>query len=565
MTETASSSFVRHARYPTRVFPPGLPGYPAEGTLITRLDSAHVPMTCSYLNRMHGVCTRSANFVVQRYPVCSRHRSRAQYRGTQDQRWYTTEEEYDASLRVRPTERSRVRGRFVRRVAPRDLVQDFDRAQPTTTTATVTTTPPPPAAPPAAPPVRGGDSVATHPWMFTFWHHLDVPNVKITFSESLVHAGRMPRGPVPGATPDAVHCVICMDSITLADPRFSTSCGHHFHGTCMAEYCIAKANDVEYPVDPLHMTCPMCRDEITDDLYVHRHALLSGCLWSRGLPSDWLYWLIAHMEEGGDFVLQHCPPHPILTARAGPGEVVRRTFTFDIERLRRAAATLDMRGRYTLTWATLRANMIRDQSGDSEYETVEEDEDMVEVPAGYITPPATLPGVPPPPSDVPTTTTATTAASPVYEPTTPLYAPPVTPPSDLARLARAGAAREARMQTDMSALVPTPPPPAGSPAVVVCTYQDSRGFMTSFPTADTRAAVMTFPIGELLTVLETRAVAALSNAVNPGRYMPVTMYATRTIPRTGLGAEPSPPIPDWMRSITVTIVQSMYHPPGTDR
>jgi hypothetical protein len=85
---------------------------------------------------------------------------------------------------------------------------------------------------------------------------------------------------IPVTDDDTVTCAICLEESDECISRFvkkrvETSCGHHFHRSCLDKWCYAHTKGWTYGVIP----CPACRGEIyiDDGSDKKMFAWLVGC------------------------------------------------------------------------------------------------------------------------------------------------------------------------------------------------------------------------------------------------------------------------------------------------
>lgn len=506
-----------------------------------------------FVNRRLHVCAHEAAYVVAGYPVCTRHRASAQGRQSNGHRWFANEAEVEASQTAVAQPRG-ADGTYLPSARP--VLVDL-------TTATA------PTVPAADVEVEEPLFGVSHPHAVTnilsWWEQQDIPNVILTFASALLHAQRMPDGPftLDGPPQD---CSICMGAIDPGERRFTTRCApvqHHFHACCVAEMCMTQAVDHDYPVDPLHVICPLCRGSIDDSVSDYRHALFSGKCWPKGVPAHWLYYLTHSLSPGDDFVAQ-------VHLVAGDARTLSELNVADIRRAARSYC--DDLGAYRLGWEHVRSRLVRESRDDSDSDE-EETHPVVTrrrlLPAapisappppaspavvadddpGLRTPPATLPGVRP--FGAPATPAATPAA-----PARP--ARPATAPTTVAggwpfmQLPRAS------------------PPETLAPALatrgLTVSYQGHDGTVSVPRTPDSRLAIVTFPLDHLLVGLQHHPVFFMAHQATVPGMTPANLIATRdpqrvisttsttsTVPTSAL-------VPDWLRGVTVTLCMPVVSP-----
>ena len=523
-----------------RVYDP-LDGYSVNSTVILRLRSDR-RFLCMHVSRRLHVCTHPASYVIAGRPVCTRHRASAQSRQSNGRRWYAIPDEVAQSGAV-DTQPRGADGVYLPRVpaAPRVLVD---------LTATTRSEAPPS----TEDPLFGETSPRGVAEILSWWDMQHIPNVVLTFAAALLHAQALPSGPVSPA--EELDCSICMGSIDPSERRFTTRCQpvqHHFHACCIAEMCVTQAADRDYPVDPLHVTCPLCRSAIDDSVSDYRHALFSGKRWPGGVPAHWLYYLTHSLSPDDDFVTQVylVDSDPTTLAEVNLADVRRasRSFCEDLND-------------YRLGWEHVHSRLVRDgRDGSISSDGDDDDETHPVVARRRLLGPVSLAAPPPPP-----TSDADGDAEPRTPPATLPGVPPgfeerrtVVPPTPAAPArppAPDRSQRDPADQTVMRLAVGDSVPPARGLTV---SYQDYAGTVTTPRTADSRLAHITFPLDHILIGLQTNPIYFMSHQSAISNMTPANLIATRDPQRmisavtTTTTVATGAAIPDWMRGITVTL------------
>lgn len=531
-----------------RSFAP-LPGFPTTDSVIRPLNSSvNGRFRCMYINRQLRVCAHQATYVIGGRPVCTRHRVSAQSRQSSDHRWFANEAEVEASRGVVSQPRG-TDGAYLPGAAATALV-DLTQS----------------ASPPVVPAVEDPLFGVTHPRAVTnllsWWEEQDIPNVVLTFASALLHAQRMPDGPwtLDDSPQD---CSICMGSIDPGERRFTTRCApvpHHFHAGCVADMCMTQAVDPDYPVDPLHLKCPLCRSSVEDSVSDYRHALFSGKRWPKGVPAHWLYYLTHSLDPDNDFVAQ-------VQLVAGDPRTLSELNIADIRRASRSYC--DVLGTYRLGWEDVRSRLIRDSRDDSDSD---EEETRPVVARRRLLPAAPIPAPPPPAS--PAAPVAATADG--DDPG--LRTPPATLPGVRPFGAPAPASAPARPAPDVQVAGGWPfmqlprvsPPETLAPALatrgLTVTYQNHDGSVSVPRTPSSRLAVVTFPLDHLLVGLQHFPVFFMAHHATVPGMTPANLVATREPQRVGSTdstastVPTSPSVPDWLRGVNVTVCLPVVSP-----
>lgn len=559
-----------------RSFAP-LPGFPTTDSIIRPLNSpVNGRCCCMFINRRLQVCTHEAAYVVGGYPVCTRHRTTAQSRQSNDRRWFANRAEVDASDGV---------------VAqPRGADGTYLPADPAAATRPVSpvrggvlvdlTSDTPETLPPLDNPLFGVSHPRAVSDILSWWDQQHIPNVILTFASALLHAQRMPDGPftLDGPPQD---CSICMGAIDPGERRFTTRCApvpHHFHACCVAEMCMTQAVDRDYPVDPLHVICPLCRGSIDDSVSDYRYALFSGKCWPKGMPAHWLYYLTHSLSPGDDFVAQ-------VHLVAGDARTLSELNVADIRRAARSYC--DDLADFRLGWEDVRSRLVREARDDSS-SSEDDDEDTHPVIARRrlaLPLPAPPPApTPPPASPVPTTAAPVSADTPPGMRTPPATLPGVRP------FGGAPSAPVAAVTATPSSAAPRPPAPtpavAGgwpfmqlprasppgtlAPALatrgLTVSYQGHDGTVSVPRTPDSRLAIVTFPLDHLLVGLQHHPVFFMAHQATIPGMTPANLIATRDPQRvistisTTTTVPTNTLMPDWLRGVTVTLCMPVVSP-----